>query len=127
MELIVPALATIRLNGNNATLRELELDNVMLSSSGFRALCKALQNNRILEKLSLSENMIGTGGTGAFAELLTVNATLSVVAVDGGGCPQIAAGLATNATLRELDLRENQIDCVGITHSSSFRPMAARS
>jgi hypothetical protein len=43
-------------------LKEIELNDVRLTGDGFVALCRALESNHTLEKLSVSENRIGGSG-----------------------------------------------------------------
>jgi Ran GTPase-activating protein (RanGAP) involved in mRNA processing and transport len=129
------AIAAVRLSGNhfgdiavkmiaerlrtNVRLRELELNDVEMSSDGFVAVCKALKENRTLEKISMSENQVAQGALEAFAVLLKENSTLITVGLRDCGialtaCEHIADGLAANSTLAELEISKNGIEVTGL-------------
>ncbi|GKT27457.1 hypothetical protein ADUPG1_013846 [Aduncisulcus paluster] len=96
-------------------------DNSIDAPSG-AAIAAAVKNNRTLQFLGLSRNVIGEGGTVAcesFAALLHVNTTLKVLklaanSIGNVGTEILAGGLAQNRTLRVLDLSENGITARGI-------------
>jgi Ran GTPase-activating protein (RanGAP) involved in mRNA processing and transport len=128
------AIRTLRLSGNplgddtirlladrlkgNSVLRELELNEVQMTSQGFISLCNALKENNRLEKISLSDNRLCPLAMRAFAELLGQNAALFEVGmknclIDDEGCEYLADGIASNATLTDLDISGNRIDVHG--------------
>jgi hypothetical protein len=74
--------------------------------------------NHTLQKISLSDNRLCPHAMRAFGELLKQNAALLDVGmrncqIDDYGCEFIADGIASNATLTDLDISANRIDVRG--------------
>jgi Ran GTPase-activating protein (RanGAP) involved in mRNA processing and transport len=82
-----------------------------------------LKDNNVLSEIDLGCNGIGTAGVTALVEGLKVNTSLTELRlsnndlIDNDSARVLAAGLAQNIPLKELDLSDNaQVEMVNIAH-----------
>jgi hypothetical protein len=99
----------------NTTLLELNLN---IKPEGARAIARALEDNKTLERLDLSHNRIGDEGAIAFAEALKKNKSLKKLGLSHNkigdpGVKALAKSLLENTTLETLFLGNNKIQQAG--------------
>ncbi|KAI0212767.1 Leucine-rich repeat-containing protein 45 [Lamellibrachia satsuma] len=106
--------------GSNVSCRKLEMKGNNVRGSACEAVGRMLAQNKILLSLCLEWNAVGMLDTsfGMFCEGLATNATLQVLDLrnnqithDGAG--ELASALKRNTTLRSLDLRWNNVGLIG--------------
>lgn len=104
----------VRLDENNPTLTELNLEKMGIDNEQVKAFAVALSKNTTLTKLSLGFNNIGSDGAHCIANALTKNTTLTELSIRGNrirdyGAKDIAEALQINTTLTSLDVSKNEI------------------
>jgi hypothetical protein len=117
-----------------ARLQTLCLDGCGIEGSGVAAIACSLRANGILERLRLSENVLGDEGALALADdLLDHNTTLQVLdlsccVIGCVGAAAIGRSLMTNAALIELNLSHNNVGddgarafAIGLTSNTSLQ------
>jgi len=101
------------------TLKVLLLGKNKLGEHGVKKLCLGLAKNTVLEELDVSSNAVGGRGASALGQLLRApNSNLRKAVLYGNfvgieGARFIAAALASNTVLEELDLGMNRIRVKG--------------
>jgi Ran GTPase-activating protein (RanGAP) involved in mRNA processing and transport len=110
---------------NNSTLKELNLNNIVLGDEGLEALGSGLSNNRSLKVLTLCWGNVSDYGLKAFAPSLAENKDLFALSFYGcnigdEGAKALGASLAHNRSLRVLNLSQNSISDEGLIALSSF-------
>jgi Ran GTPase-activating protein (RanGAP) involved in mRNA processing and transport len=105
--------------GINITIREIELNDVEMTSRGFAALCRELSKNQKVEKFSVNGNRLSGGVMAEFESLLRANDTLLSVwlescNIDDSGCAFIGEGLQMNLSVREISFCFNPMTLPGI-------------
>ena len=109
------------LQSQDTQLTVLNLQNTSISSSCVITLAEALQSNRTLQRLDLSENEIGYLGAAALAQALKKNQTLTHLQLSGNkigdsGAKEFVEALQCNETFIFLDLNGNPISWLGAEH-----------
>ncbi|KAI5617649.1 leucine-rich repeat-containing protein 45 [Silurus asotus] len=104
----------------NTTVKLLDLKGNNLRGAGAEALGKLLMRNKTLQRLVLEWNAIGMWeeGFSVFCEGLASNSSLTQLdlrnnQINHQGAAEIALALKRNSILRELDLRWNNIGLLG--------------
>ena len=101
------------LASSGCALTCLNLRDNAIMAWGAAAIASALHSNSSLSELDLSENLLKEGGAAAVGDLLRRNAVLTSISLryNGlrSGAVALCGGLASNATLRTLDLRQNDL------------------
>lgn len=112
----------------NSTLKSLSLNQCGLGTAGVVDLARALTVNQALESLSLKGNMFSVDGATALGALLELGAeslkslNLSSCRLEDASGVAIAAGLAENSSLENLQLRDNLFrDVVGRAFADALR------
>ncbi|MCI4384022.1 hypothetical protein PGIGA_G00033440 [Pangasianodon gigas] len=105
---------------SNTTVKLLDLKGNNLRGAGAEALGKLLVRNKILQRLVLEWNALGMWeeGFSVFCEGLASNSSLIQLdlrnnQINHQGAAEIALALKRNSVLRELDLRWNNIGLLG--------------
>jgi len=102
------------------TLTDLHLDHRPVPEEGAQALAKTLPAHDETETLSLTNTGLDDVSTKPLSEVLEKlnikSLILSKNKLTGKGAEDLAKGLATNASLTELDLEDNLIDDAGVAH-----------
>lgn len=100
----------------NAIVKELLLSDCMLSEEGAIALLTGLISNTSLKVLDLKGNNLRAGGAEVLGKLLAQNNALNRLVLEWNALgvwdeafSLFCEGLASNVSLRHLDLRNNQI------------------
>ena len=99
------------------SLTDLDLTYATNDAGGARV-ARALQSNRSLTRLNLSNNRLSNGAGIALAEALRLNHTLTHANLAGNlltdaAAVTLAASLASHAVLTRLDLGRNTINAIG--------------
>lgn len=109
---------------SNTSLSTLDLSNIGLEDKEGVFLARALKNNGTLLRLNLSMNKLGPMLCSEMGPALSCNTALQVMNIDSNplsrgeedgnnGIKALAEGLADNTTLRELSLRNCNINAEG--------------
>ncbi|KAI9207027.1 uncharacterized protein BJ171DRAFT_579380 [Polychytrium aggregatum] len=102
---------------SNTSIQYLDLTDNWIESGGAH-IGRALQLNRFLVELNLTDNRLGPEAGREMAEMLTFNGTLKILNLAGNRLTDNEAihfshGLKQNSTLQVLNLSHNQIGDIG--------------
>ncbi|XP_036051156.1 leucine-rich repeat-containing protein 45 isoform X2 [Onychomys torridus] len=105
---------------DEATLKELVLSDCMLSEEGSTLLFQGLCANTTVQHLDLKGNNLRATGAKALGKLLRQNKSIQSLTLEWNNLGMwedafatFCGGVAANSTLRQLDLRNNQISHKG--------------
>lgn len=105
---------------DESLLKELVLSDCMLSEEGSTLLFQGLCANTTVQRLDLKGNNLRAAGAGALGKVLRQNKSIQSLTLEWNNLGMwddafaaFCGGLATNSTLRQLDLRNNQISHKG--------------
>ncbi|KAM7334727.1 hypothetical protein ACRRTK_008047 [Alexandromys fortis] len=105
---------------DESLLKELVLSDCMLSEEGSTLLFQGLCDNTTVQRLDLKGNNLRAAGAGALGKLLRQNKSIQSLTLEWNNLGMwddafatFCGGLAANSTLRQLDLRNNQISHKG--------------
>ncbi|KAG8507538.1 Leucine-rich repeat-containing protein 45, partial [Galemys pyrenaicus] len=121
-----------RLLQSEALLTELVLSDCMLSEEGATLLLQGLCTNSVVRCLDLKGNNLRAAGAEALAALLRQNKSIESLTLEWNSLgawedafATFCGALAANSTLRQLDLRNNQISHAGAAQLALALPRNA--
>ncbi|CAL8262468.1 unnamed protein product [Arctogadus glacialis] len=119
-------LALGRVFQNDSVFTEVSLSDCMLSEEGAKGLLSGFFTNTTIKVLDLKGNNLRSAGAEALGKLLARNKTIQRLVLEWNALGMwdeafslFCEGLAANATLTQLDLRNNQITHQGASELAS--------
>eukprot|EP01104_Vermistella_antarctica_P002503 TRINITY_DN12740_c0_g1_i1.p1 TRINITY_DN12740_c0_g1~~TRINITY_DN12740_c0_g1_i1.p1 ORF type:complete len:898 (+),score=381.01 TRINITY_DN12740_c0_g1_i1:140-2833(+) len=103
----------------HTALRVVDLSDNQIGDNGVLSLVTSLSNGECqVQKVQLSNNMVGDAGATHIGDLLKANQNITSVCLDGNqigdsGAAALAEALQDNETVTEVDLSNNQIGAGG--------------
>ncbi|XP_018090541.1 leucine-rich repeat-containing protein 45 isoform X2 [Xenopus laevis] len=125
---------------NDVTFTQVLLSDCMISEDGLKALLQGLHSNSVIKHLDLKGNNLRAEGSEALGKFLRHTASLTSLTLEWNnlgtwenGFSFFSDGLASNQTLKKLDLRNNQINHKGaeelsmaLKHNSTLQELDLR-